>query len=378
MHRKLIFIVVGVITVIIEMVFASFRATRKTPFSAETLISPGISHPKNAAPGFKMFTDPMDLLTENGMNLFGFTADWKDLEPTPGKFTLQEKMINPLTLLIPKYPELKGIVFVLKMIDTNWLPMPTELITKPFDDPTVLKRFDALIDAIAAEPSSNRITHILLGNEIDGYLRQHPRELAAFATFYKRAVNRIHRKIPGVKVSTIITAGTIMDTKAAPLFDEISKFSDFVDYTYYPVEGLERGNVSPAWQMRPVTETEEHLTNLARYAGGKPFAFTEIGYSASPLNNSSEEKQAAFVHEMFRVLTPYQKRGQIEFLLYHNLYDYPPGVCIPYAKQQGVSPDAICSFMENLGLRSYETGAQRKAWNAFVAGVKKWNSNLNQ
>jgi hypothetical protein len=338
----------------------------------EVLIAPFPSTYRNSAPGFKGITDAMDLLVENGMNVYMFACKWKGLEPAPGKFNLQEHLINPLTMLVPRYPQLKGVVLVLQMIDTNWRPMPADLSTKPFDDPVVLQRFDALIDAIAAEPCSKRITHILLGNEVDGYLGQHPEEGAAFLVFYKREVERIHQRLPGVKVGTIFTAQGA--TRGSPrVFDELNKYSDFVDFTYYPVEGLVRGNWSATWQMLTIEESLAELAHLVERAGNKPFSFTEIGYSASPVNNSSEEKQAEFVRGMFRVLDPYRKKGQIAFLLYHAMYDYPPGVCTPYAQQQGVPAEAICGFMENLGLRSYATGAPRPAWGALVEGVKAWN-----
>ena len=319
-----------------------------------------------------------DLLTENGMNVFPLVQDWKDLEPSPGKFSLQDPFINPLTLIVPKYPQLKGVVFVLKMIDTNIRVMPADLMKKSFDDPVVLQRFDSLIDTIAAEPSSKQITHILLGNEIDGYLGQHSKEFAAFITFYKRAVNRIHQKIPGVKVGTIIGAAAASLEYPTP-FDEINKFSDFIDYTYYPVQGLTGGNNANEWQMAPPESVAPHLTRLAKRAGDKPFAFTEIGYASSPQSNSSEDQQSAFVQEMFRVLDPYRKKGKIEFIIYSFLYDSPTGMCRPYGQSQGLPPeqiDPLCLFMESLGLRSWETGAPRKAWSVFVDGVKKWNRKI--
>jgi len=58
----------------------------------------------------------MNLLTENGMNVFGFSADWNVLEPSPATFNLHDQFIAPLTLLVPQYPEIDGVVFVLKMI----------------------------------------------------------------------------------------------------------------------------------------------------------------------------------------------------------------------------------------------------------------------
>ena len=383
MMKKFILIIGVMLVVLVGIFFVTALRSPQTPSPvanptpapqtkrSEVLIAPGGMLHKNSAPGLKGITDTWDMLTENGMNVFAFTQNWNDLEPSPGTFNLHDQLVNPLTILVPKYPQLKGVVFVLKMIDTNWRPMPADLATKSFNDPQVLKRFDALIDAIAAEPSSKRITHILLGNEIDGYLNQHPHEYPVFLTFYERAVNRIHQQMPGVKVGTIFTFQGVGTNP--PFFDRVKEISDFIDYTYYPVGGLQNGNVSPTWQMRPVGEIAAELNNLAQRASGKPFAFTEIGYSSSPFNNSSEEKQAEFVQEMFRVLTPYREQGRIAFLLYHAMYDYAPGVCRPYAKQQGASADVMCDFMENLGLRSYETGAPRKAWDVFVTGVKKWN-----
>lgn len=329
------------------------------------LIAPALFSHKNSPPGLEGSIEAMSLLTDNNMNLFGFAANWADLELSPGAFNLQDHFINPLTLLVPQYPKLDGVVFVLKMIDTNWRPMPQDIQARPFDDPEVLRRFEALIDAIAAEPSNNRLTHILLGNEVDGYLSQHPEEFAGFITFYQKGVERIHEKMPGVKVSTIITFQSL--ERHSVIFDQFNQFSDFVCYTYYPFSDSS-GNAT--WQMRPVSEIKADIDLMAQRAGDREFAFTEIGYSSSVLNGSSEEQQAQFVGEMFQAIKGFQRDGRLAFLLYHALYDYPPGVCAPYAEAQGIDSTAICSFMENLGLRRYDTGEPRKAWGEFVQGIQ--------
>ncbi len=339
-----------------------------SPFEAgkpPVLIAPAMFQYKNSAPGLKGYTDAMNLLTGNGMTLFGFAANWSDLEPSPGTFNLQDQFLAPLTLLLPQYAEIDGVVFVLKMIDTNIRPMPQDIQARPFDDPEVIRRFEALIDALAAEPSSSRLTHILLGNEVNGYLSQHPEEFAGFVTFYQQAVERIHERMPGVKVSTIINFPS--SDMHPGILGQLSRFSDFVCYTYYPIRS---GLNTAAWQMRPVSEIRADIDLMAQRAGEKSFAFTEIGYSSSAANGSSEEQQAEFVREMFRAITDYQQDGRLAFLLYHALYDYPPDVCIPYAEAQGVDPDAICGFMESLGLRRYDTGEPRKAWDEFVQGIQ--------
>jgi hypothetical protein len=86
-----------------------------------------------------------------------------------------------------------------------------------------------------------------------------------------------------------------------------------------------RGNWSGTRQMPTIEESLAELAHWVQRTGNKPFSFTEIGYSASPLNNSSEEKQADIVRGMFRVLDPYRQKGQIAFILYHAMHAYPPG-----------------------------------------------------
>lgn len=331
------------------------------------LIGVAVNAHKNSSSDFKGAAESMDLLTESGMNIFGLAPTWQKLERTPGEFNLQDELINPLSILVPLYHQLNGVVVTLKMIDTGWRPMPEDIKDKPFDSPEVLRRFDALIDAIAKEPSTKRITHILLGNEIFGYLLLHPEEIPAFITFYRQGVNRIHQKMPWVKVGTII--GFEGMERLPDAFKKLLDSSDFMAYTYYPQSNIEM----VGWQMRPISEVAGHLHFMAEHAGSKPFAFTEIGYSSSPINGSSEEKQAEFVKEMFRVLDPYWKKGQIAFLLYHLMYDYPPSFTDPYAKEQGIEPSKeFRAFVENLGLRSYETGKPRKGWDTFVQGVENW------
>lgn len=361
----------SVIDEILALIESKTITTPEQPTTkSKVFIAPAWGFHQNSQQGDQWMLDAAKLLKQNSLNLIHFSAPWNQFESTKGKLDLKDTF-KPLTLVAPENSEIEGVVFVIAMINSNIRAMPADIATKPFDDPEVLSRFDAVIDEIAKQPYSNRITHILLGNEVDGYLSQHQDELKAFSTFYQRGLKRIHEKMPNAKVGTVITAGGV---KSFPhIFEELTQYSDFIDYTYYPVESLTRGNIAIGWQMMPVSEVKADLEFLAENAGTKPFAFTEIGYASSKENAASEEQQAEFVREMFRVLDSYQKKGKITFLLYATMYDYQTGVCRPYGEQQGV-PDIeqLCSFMESLGLRSFKTGEPRKAWDVFVEGAKKW------
>jgi len=329
---------------------------RTTPVAPATLL------PREHAPGLRAFTDMLDMFESLRMNVFGFPVNWRDLEPSRRVYELDESF-KPLTLVVPRYPGLEAVVLVVRMLDTNARPMPADLATRRFNDPELVERFNALIDAVAKQPGIARVTHVLLGNEVDAYLASHRDEAEDFAFFFRRAAEHVRLRLPGVRVGTILTHDGVRGQ--LDLFRRLKADSDFVDYTYYPI--------GAQWRMRPVREVEADLAFLAQQAGDKPFAFTEIGYSASHLNGSSEARQADFVRAVFRALGPSQRAGRIEFILYHALYDYPPGFCRPYAAEQGIGrSDQFCAFVEHLGLRSYATGKPRPAWDAFVEGARRW------
>jgi hypothetical protein len=313
---------------------------------------------QNSSPGLAGHLESIDYITSKGVNLFGMAYEWPQLE---ADFT---GLSNPLTLLDPGKTKFKTYILILKMIDTNRETLPSDLSGKSFSDTAVINRFLRLIDTISTFQSIDRVSHILLGNEVDGYLTSHPSELNPFAVFYQQAVSHIHQKIPGAKVGTIIT----FNAAASNVFNKLIPYSDFVCYTYYPTvdqNGLQ-------WQMRPPSDVVKDIAFMAQRSGDKPFAFTEIGYSSSVDNNSSESLQKQFVEKMFETLEPYKNKGKIDFLYYHGLYDYPPGSCGPYALSQGVDSTYLCGFMNNLGLNRYSTGQPKQAWNSFVEKMRNW------
>ncbi|MBL7839759.1 MAG: hypothetical protein JNJ75_06440 [Cyclobacteriaceae bacterium] len=335
------------------------------PRQKSGLVGIALQSHQNSPPGLEGYLQSVDYVTSNGINLFGMAPEWAELEPSPGTYALQEFVVNPLTLLDPDKTKFKSYILVLKTIDTNRKTVPADLMSASFDDPAVINRFQSLIDNLASAASIDRVSHILIGNEVDGYLAANPTSLSSFSSFYQQAVNRIHQKMPWVRVGTIITFNSL--TTNAEIFNTLTPHSDFVCYTYYPTD-----NTNPNWQMRAPADVYSDVAFMAGQAQGKPFAFTEIGYPSSPDNHSSESLQVQFVENMFDALRSYKERGELEFIYYHGLYDYPPDFCTPYAAAQGIDPTYLCGFMNSLGLNQYATSEPKQAWPAFVAKLKNW------
>ncbi len=331
-----------------------------TPFTGPTapfLLSANIPPPR----GFDLFTIS-DFLTKNGATLFVHSVDWDKLEPSPRQYATKDMVTAAFQGLVPKYP-FKGTVLIIKMIDSNTRTMPADLRGKPFDNPAVLERFLAMLHAVAISPGvAERVDFILLGNEVDGYFVAHPKELSGFMTLLKKSIDQLHQDLPGVKVGTITTADSL---KRPDLFRTLTQYSDYVNYTYYPL--------GAHWQMRPVSDAAGDLEQMAAAAGDKWFGFTELGYSTSPKAGSSEAQQAEFMRAVFQSLDKYE--NQVAYVNWAGVSDTPDDVCQTYAKQQGLpDKEAFCGYGSYTGLRTYDN-QPKPSWDIFVQEMAKRGSN---
>lgn len=332
------------------------------------LVGLSLQQHKNSSAGLDGYREGLDYAVERGINIFGMSPEWNVLEPTANTYSLQDNLTNPLTLLDADETKLASYILVLKMIDTNVKLVLVDLENTDFDDGTMINRFSSLLEKIFSDvPHINRVSHILIGNEIDGYLSSHPDQVEPFKTFFTAAIQKIHTLSSTVKVGTIITFNAVKNNP--DVFKPIISSGDFICYTYYPIDE----HSSIPWQMRPVNQVEDDFAWMIDNANGKSIAFTEIGYTSSPDHASSETQQSEFVDVMFRSLAPHIRNKKVEFLYYHGMYDYPENFCVQYAQQQGVESTHLCGFMNNLGLHNWQTAQPKEAWSTFISELKKIN-----
>jgi hypothetical protein len=321
---------------------------------------------------FQGMTDPsqaFDLMQSAGTNLVEVRKLWSQLEDPSGVVSFDMEPF-PFTLLDKErrnYPSLvKGVVVNLEIVDTTRRTMPADLATNSFDDPAVLARFDKVIDKLAAQRKDRPIQYVVLGHEIDVYLVRHPNEVEAFETLYRHSLDRIHNEMPGVQVGTSLTNDGVKNHGA--LADRMSSYGDVVVYTYYPL--MEDS------QMRPVSQVSDDLKLLADRAHGKKFAFLEVGYSASSANSGTDQAQAQFVDAVFHSLDPYRTSGQLEFMQYWMMFDFPPDLAQQAAQAYnipGTGPSFV-AFLSTLGLRHYDQGgAKRPGWDVFSSMASAWS-----
>ena len=318
---------------------------------------------QNSPIGVQGFWDAIDTCASIGVKMFEFFDFWYNLEPTPNHYDFQNSPIGPLTGLDPTGTKIKSYVYFIKMIDSNVKTVPSDLQSVSFGDTQMINRFYKLIDTFSITDSHiSRITHLLIGNEVDAYLTYHPAEINGFVAFYQAAVNYVHIKMPTVKVGTAIT---YFGAKNNPsLFNALKAYGDFVDYTYYPDV--------PAIPLPTIVMDD--INWMATNTGNKPFSLTEVGFSASIVKHSSDSLQAVFVDALFNNIKNYMCYHKVEFIDYQGMYDYAPYDCGPYAQSQGVDSNIICDLMNNVGLKHWATGQPRPAWNIFKNKIIEVNT----
>lgn len=285
------------------------------------------------------------------------TFPWRSLEPAAGAYDADK--LDELRAALDSGAAGSMTRFVgIEVISTNLKEFPADLAQLPMDDPLVMSRFRALLDAVIGV-RTGRVQYLSIGNEVDVYLTQHPAELAAYKAFFRDASQYARSLDPAIQVGLTARADGALGGAAAMLQD-LNALADVVMMTYYP---LELG-VGGAVTVRDPSVVAGDFARLLAFAGAKPLVFQEVGYPASTTNKSSQALQARFVHAVFSAWSA--ANGQIPFLSFFQLHDFTPQLCdvllVRYAMPGAAS---FRAFLCSLGLREVN-GTPRLAWNALV------------
>ncbi len=310
--------------------------------------------PANDADLLGRYLEALNLASSAGAQGDVYTQTWKELEPSPGQFRLDD--LKNTTAYVAGARGFQ-VFFGLQVINTVAREVPPDLQNVPFDSPQMIGRFHALIDAIAPILDAHYL-YLSIGNEVDGYLETHD-EWAAYATFYNDAVAYIHQKVPHLQVGvTVGFDGARRDTPQQ--VEKLTANSDVVILTYYPFDADFRVRDPSA----PLTD----FPLMLALAGDKPLILQEVGYPTSALLGSSEQKQAEFVRSVFQAWS--QAEGRIPLLNFFLEHDLTADICHQLVGYYGVSGQKFYDFLCTLGLITAD-GRQKPAWQAFVDEAKK-------
>ena len=287
------------------------------------------------------------LIKEVGAESVSLSVFWDEIETSPGVFAPDPNWLEVANLYY--LGQDFQLSLVISVLDTSEVRLPADLAGKSFADPEVIERFRTLLDYIKSQIPDLKLASLAIGNEIDGVLGNDSGAWEQYGVFFTQAAEYARGLWPEVPVGTkIMFEGLTGST--SEYARNLNQSSDVVMVTYYPLQGD-----FTVQDPEVILEDFDHISEM--YSGDE-IHFAEIGYPTSEINNSSPEKQAAFIHNMF--LAWDEHASQITVLSYSWLTDLPQVSVKEYEDYYGLSDPAFGEFLRTLGLRTYHGNGEDK------------------
>ena len=282
-----------------------------------------------------------------GVNFTPLTLFWDEIESSPNQYN--DDMLELINAYFPSAD--MGLVLVINPIDTGKSRVVSDLLDKPLDDPQIISRFNKMIDHVYEKIPDEKLTALVIGNEIDGYLGQH-NKWKEYEKFYSKVTEHIKNKErwKDVPIGTKVMFHGVVE-KYSEEIRTINKYSDVVMVTYYPL--------NPDFTFRDPTDIHTDMDLVIKQADGKPIFFMEMGYSSGSIVNSSPDKQREFVTEVFKAWDSNAEHVvAINFVWMHDISD---SGLLYYADYYGISDPVFSDYLGTLGLKHHD-GKPKLAW----------------
>ncbi|NKI34774.1 hypothetical protein HFP89_06305 [Wenzhouxiangella sp. XN79A] len=306
------------------------------------------------------------LIEAAAAGLRGYTVylDWPALEPSPGVYSF-DAVRSELDAL-----QALGIQSFVNItvgdIGEYVVPAPYadgEGGLAPgvrLDDPALLERFGALLDALVPELVDRGAFVLAVGNEIDDRLDDDAEERAAYRVFAEAARERVRALEPDLLVGITLTSNAHRGDTAtrAALID----VTDFLAINYAPI--------APDFFVRPEAEIAADFTEAMDAMPPGPILIQELTCPNPASMNASLAWQAA----CFEILLDAIGRNpRIRFASVFTLEDFDGATCAAVQQALGaglddVPPDFRQRFLDylcGLGVLASD-GTPHPAWAALL------------
>jgi hypothetical protein len=262
-----------------------------------------------------------------GVDVYELSLYWSLLEPQPG--VVDTSLLAQFLAILDRVDLIPYLG--IQTIDTVRLAMPPDLVDPAdparlapglsFDDPALLARWGAVLDAAVPLLAGQGGFFLSVGNEVDPWLAAHPDQVEPFLRFVDFSRERVQALAPQMGVGVTIVAGDV--------------------------------------------------AGLVSAAGDLPVLLQEVGYPSGtlpePSNGSSVELQRQFVAALFEAVSAQPQIRMVSFL---QLSDWPEAACDYFLGYYGSSDPVFREYLCSLGLYTYAEQA-KPAYAEFLAGLAR-------
>ena len=305
------------------------------------------------------FDAAADLAQSAGVQAFHTAFTWSDIETAPQVYG------NPLLGVMDIYFPPRGlkINLTIQNINTVRREVPSDLETVPWDDPTMIARFNQMLDFLFAQIPNVELSELAIGNEVDGVLSGQA-EYDEYRVFFEAARAHARTLRPGLRVGVTATFGGLVGPDATHL-QALNTSADVISVTYYPL--------LPDFTVSDPSVVGADFDALVALYPGRTIVFQECGYPSSPDCNSSEVKQRDFVAAVFQAWD--RHASQIDHISFFKQTDWSDATVDGFLVYYGVATPEFRGYLISLGMRTFAgAGTDKAAWTAFEqeAAARGW------
>jgi len=296
-----------------------------------------------------------------GMSRVGLFQTWTAIETSPLVYNFS--ILDIANIYYPAYN--MPVDLTIAPIATNKLEVPSDLITKAFNDSILINRFKKLLDSIKVHIPNITLSSLIIGSESDIYFGTNAKLWSQYTTFYSSVSAYAKTLWPGLKVATELTFTGL--TSQNTFAQTLNLISDYIGISYYPL--------NTNFTVKPVSTIPTDFAILVDLYSSKPLWFYQYGYPSSSTCNSSEAQQAQFISQTFTSWDNYA--SNIKMIDFTWLHDLDTAKVNFYARYYGIKDTVFLEYLHTLGLRTWN-GKDKAAFIELECQAKKRGyNNLN-
>ena len=316
-------IAAGVIAVVITVILSQTPTlVEKIPIQKNEKLGLYIMTP-STTPTFADLKKAYAEAASTGIGRSNVYLFWSTLEPQQEQYDWK---ISDALMSLNKQNDLKVTLYFSIINNRVFGPFPTWMGKPQLDDNLKEKTVKVLDDILSRY---GIVDHVILGGEVDAYLREHEKDVAKYEEFFTGVYNELKEKHTNVKFGNSFSLHGVLNHKQEDLVSKLNQ-GDFVAFTYFPVNTLNEIDKTPE-------DAGKNLEKIVDLVGDKRIALLEVSWTTADSVGGSKDGQVKFMKIVYDFYRKYEPR--FEFLSWFRQYDRPVESCM-----KGLNPSFDISF----------------------------------
>jgi hypothetical protein len=292
----------------------------------------------------------VDVASSLGVTVVPVDLPWSTLEsmgPDAGQSQIDTSFFADLASVYSTRSE--SLLITIPLVDTSSIEAPPDLQpglaagTLALDDPSVVSRYETLVDSLFSNIGNVKVAYLLVANEENTYLSGKPAAMwTALASFYGDIKAYVAGKHPDVVVGMSLAFPGLQDTTVKAQLATLYASSDDVFVTYY--FGDNGFGTSS-------TTLPADMDTMVAFAGARPVILKECGYATGTTGNSVAG-QVEYITSLFQAWDT--RAASIPLVTISRMYDDDETDCASEAQAYGdPGNEDFIAFLCTLGVRTY-------------------------